>query len=483
MNSNESYSWKNQFISACLYYDTPSYSTDSITFVCSDHFQYIQYFQPNTNFSCSNFTTIRDQAAGSIYFYGCQMSRIKYNVCNVFRKLYTLNIESIELQYLPQEFFIGANFLTRLLASNNRLVEIVAGQFTFAPNLTEVDLSCNKINDVAGTAFKGTGFLQTLNLSHNHMETLHRNTFNDSTNLKVLDLSFNAIKKVENETFTNLSSLETLSLANNKLTTFPQGVLQQQMNLNIVNLSNNYLLVIELQVFGNLNNLELLDLSHNKLKKVVFSTMSSRHAHLETFRLNNNQLNDLNGFKHSMVPSLNLFSLNGNPFNCSYLESFLSDFDYHSSLSILDNSGTPIDIDNNIHGVNCVRNQSTIAKTDETSTTVEETKETKQVDHTEQNENDQALDIKNNLSNKSHDHSKNGLMIFVCVLSVISIVLIVGVFLWTRILMLKISSNITYSCAYNHGLEGRSPVATENDYEATLIGNTRHCCASNVNNN
>lgn len=89
------------------------------------------------------------------------------------------------------------------------------------------------------------------------------------------------------------------------------------MNLNTVNLSNNNLLVIELQVFGNSNNLESLDLSHNKLKIVVFNTMSSRHAHPETFRLNNNQLNDLNGFKHSMVPSLNWFSLNGNSFNCS----------------------------------------------------------------------------------------------------------------------------------------------------------------------
>lgn len=149
-------------------------------------------------------------------------------------------------------------------------------------------------------------------------------------------------------------------------------------------------------------------------------------------------------------------------------------------MSILDNSGSPIDIDNNIHDVNCVRNQSTIEKTDETSTTVEETKETKEIDDTEQ-KNDHALDIENNLSNKSLDHSTNGLMICVCVLSVISIVLVVGVFLWTRIL--KISSNINYSCTYNHGLEGRSPVATENDYEAILIGNARVYSASNIDNN
>lgn len=451
------FSSKNEFISDCLYYDTPNYSTDRITFVCSDNIHPIRYFDMFTSLKCTNLEHQRRQSAGFMNFRNCQMSRIKYNIFSAFSELYTLDIGSIELQYLSKDFFIRANYLKRLLASNNRLTEIVAGQFSNAPNLTEVDLSCNKI---AESVLTGARTLQILNLSHNHMETLYRDTFYDSTNLKVLDLSFNTIKKIENGTFANLASLETLSLANNKLTIFPRGAFHEQSNLNMVNLSNNNLLVIELKAFGKMDNLRILDLSQNNLTMVNFNPIGSRFPNLEILRLNNNQLGDLDGFKHFMVPSLNSFALNDNKFNCSYLEIFLNDFEYHSSLSNLDYTGSSSDIENNIHGVNCIRNPSSTIEPDDTMN---------------------IREIKASGSTESINHFSHGLVIFSCILSIICVILIFGVFVWAKRMMLNMNNNMNYSCAYNHvnGLEERSTPTVENDFETVLI-NKQECRTSNM---
>lgn len=452
MNRSGVFSLKNEFISDCSYFNTPKYSTDRITFICSDNFHPIQYFDPFTSLKCSNFGYKRRQGAGFMNFQNCQMSRIKYDIFEAFNELHTLDIGSIELQYLSKEFFIGSNSLKQLLASKNRLTEIVTGQFGYARNLIEVDFSYNKIADCDLT---GASSLQILNLSHNHIETLHRNTFHDSLNLKVLDLSFNTINKIENGTFANLSSLETLSLANNKLIIFPLGILPEQTNLKMVDLSNNSLLLIELKSFGSVNSLKILDLSQNNLTMLKFGPMGSRFAHLETLRLNNNQLRDLHGFKHSMMPSLNSFALNDNKFNCSYLKIFLDDFEYHSSLSNLDNTGSAIDMDNNIHGVSCIRYPSTIIiKPDDTP-------------------GDDEVQVHEHVSTKTINHLSHGLVICLCILSIIlCVILILGVFVWTKRMILNMNNDMNYSFTYNnqvHGSEGRSQPPVENDYETVLI--------------
>lgn len=205
---------RKEFIGGCLYYSTTMWKTNSITYICFDQYRYIE---SNITFmKCSNYSYSDSYArTGCLHFKNCQFSRIKFDIFAYYYQLYTLNISSIELQYLSEEFFHKANYLSRLFASNNRLTEIVHGQFDYTSELTEVDFSYNKINVIAESAFIGTVSLQKLNLSHNHILKLHRKTFDNSRNLTILDLSFNDIQTLENETFTNLASLKSLSLAHN----------------------------------------------------------------------------------------------------------------------------------------------------------------------------------------------------------------------------------------------------------------------------
>lgn len=42
------YSLKNEFISDCLYYDTPKYETDIITFVCDNKYRLNNFFDLST---------------------------------------------------------------------------------------------------------------------------------------------------------------------------------------------------------------------------------------------------------------------------------------------------------------------------------------------------------------------------------------------------------------------------------------------------
>lgn len=284
---------RNEFIGECSYYRNPNWIFDWKTFICFDHFRY--FGSQITEMKCSNTRFLDDVRSndwiGTIDFENCQMSRIKFDIFNTYYNLRLLNISSIELQYLPEESFIGAQSLEKILASNNRLIEVIPSQFINAPKLLEIDFSINKIIDIAESAFTGIEELQILNLSHNHIETLHRNTFQELMNLTILDLSFNNIRKIENTTFANLESLEFLSLAHNELLIFEAGIMPEKTNLQKLNLSNNKLLRVALKSFGELNNVELINLCYNQLKEIIFNPMGSRFPHLEIFRLNNNQFN------------------------------------------------------------------------------------------------------------------------------------------------------------------------------------------------
>lgn len=141
----------------------------------------------------------------------------------------------------------------------------------------------------------------------------------------------------------------------------------------------------------------------------------------------------------------------------------------------MDNAGTRLDTENNIHGVNCIRNASTVEITDETPTAVEETEE---IYLTEQNKSDPDTHIENKDPNRRHDHLSNSLLISLCVFCAVSnVLIIIGAKFWTKRVMFKTN----YNCIYNPGLEGRSPVATGNDYETVLVGDGA-CCASNIDN-
>lgn len=241
---NESFqvnSIKNEYICDCLYNSTPSYSSDTITFICFDNWRLVDFFTPvyPPYFKCPSDTGWWN--AGLMNFRDFQLTKINYNIFGAFERLYALNVSSMGIRELPKEFFIDANYLRRLNATNNRLTEISESQFAHASNLTEVDFSYNRIDHIDEKAFMGTDQLQVVNISHNHIVTVHPKIFAHSSNLETLDLSFNDILKIKSATFIHLAILEFLSLSNNNLTNIESGALASQKHIRTIHLSDNKL--------------------------------------------------------------------------------------------------------------------------------------------------------------------------------------------------------------------------------------------------
>lgn len=216
---------KKEFIGDCSYLDTPAYSTDEITFICIDKLKPINYFNTDESVSilCHTSTITNRQLYGIMHFRNCQISRIKYDIFGVYKGLHTLNISGIELKYLPSDFFIGAERLTKLLATNNRLTDIHASQFTHAINLTEVDFSFNQIHQINKSVFSGAGSIEKLRFSHNKIEYFHPKAFEHLLNVQTLDLSHNSLTSVQANFSTN-QKLRFLDLSHNFIKSIDLGM-------------------------------------------------------------------------------------------------------------------------------------------------------------------------------------------------------------------------------------------------------------------
>lgn len=102
--------------------------------------------------------------------------------------------------------------------SKNRIFALQQGLFSPLKDLTAIDLSQNKVNQIHIKAFQGLqSNLKMLNLSHNLLGEVYSYTFASLTNLQLLDLSHNHIGALGYGSFKGLSNLKVLYLTGNSL--------------------------------------------------------------------------------------------------------------------------------------------------------------------------------------------------------------------------------------------------------------------------
>lgn len=405
---------RNEFIGDFLY----NAETSSITFICFDHIYPVRYFEHSVQFKCSNYSKDLPYSGRGIHFQNCQMSRIKYNITETFFNLHTFNASSIELQYLPKSTFDGSKELRTFLASNNRLKRISESQFEYAKQLRHADFSYNQINHIDENAFMGAEKLEILNMSHNRMSELLLNTFAPLIQLKTLDMSFNEFVRIQNQVYVKLLSLEHLFLE-----------------------------------FNNLTKIEPQALDHMDV--------------LEVLHLNNNHLMDLDNLKGSNFPSLHSLVIVDNNFNCSYLRNFFQIPDHEHFLKALNETKSSDDSENSVHGVGCIDNPEPIAieKTTSIRTTISSKTKLEIVadDNYIPNESVHSVDKKDH--DKIDHHLTNKLLICLCVLAIICIILIIGVFSWQVKVIRREINNMNYKCTYyKYGIEEAASIKI-NSYE------------------
>lgn len=490
---------RNEYIGACSYYEhyPANLGQDIVTLFCYDSVRKNSIFTPQrTILECANKHKNYGYQAGTILFQSCQMSRIKYNISTAFIRFHTLNISSIELQYLPNDFFTGAKYLKTLIASNNRLLEIPSLQFSQCSQLTDVDYSYNKIHHIEEDAFGGVNTINKLNLSHNHIIELPSKTFANLSQLEIVDLSYNGIENLVPYIFANLSKLHHLDLSFNNLKYFQNDVISSQPNLQFLQLSHNNLTIVEMATFAKHKNLHFLDLSYNSIKRIGFNA-TPRMENLEQLHINENKICDLEGFKNLLFPSLISFAITGNKFSCSYLTKFLNSFEYHSSLSVLHRTSSPDD--NQVHGVNCYQYPSTLPETstipigilsskDNEDTTISEfTKnaenalskdtqisyDTTTAHYTRYEQNMLTTTIQSHtqsLDDSSTSHTIKHLLIVLCVLVTLNVGIMIIKIIQNRKAASRTSAT-NYNCAYSRDIGQIIPSVAENQYETISIGN------------
>lgn len=465
---------RNGSIGSCLYEsNSTDYAKDIVTFQCYDSERPNAIFKQPIFLECSNKRKMFGYTVGTIRFQNCQMSRIKYNISRIFTGFHTLNISSIELQYLPAIFFAGAKKLTTLIASNNRLLEISSKQFALCPGLTDVDYSFNKINHIEEDGLGGAGTIKKLNLSHNHITTIPANVFANLPNLTTVDLSFNGIQKLLPIMFGDSSTDSSIT---------------GQWNLQYLLLSHNDLTFVDMATFAKQTQLSVLDLSYNFIKRIDFGAL--RFPHIEQFDINDNQLLDLDGFKNSLFQSLHAFAITGNRFNCSYLRRFLDSFEYHSSLSVLHlTSSGMYDDEEHVHGVDCYNVQSTQEpSTLSTENWTEVTTDVTTIDNTPTGNGIRTdtttipttpykIDITttkttinpmetmtNNVTDTTVAHAIKNVLIVLCVLIALNVAVVIIKVVRSR-KAVSIPMATKYRCAYTRGVSQIYPAGTENQYE------------------
>jgi Leucine-rich repeat (LRR) protein len=214
------------------------------------------------------------------FFQSLNIQNLRYE--GNFEREYTFPIESLNSQETIEELTISYNdmsqipeFFVPILRSMKKLRKInfcysLIGSvevFVDLPNVEEIKLESNEIEELPANAFKGCPRLTNLELTNNPIKVLRGDEFVQLTGLKSLDILYAKLASIAPITFHPLRSLEWLGLGDSFVgtnNTISEEVFIHSTNLKQIFLSGNDIQAIHPEAFSNLHNLFRLDLNGNK---------------------------------------------------------------------------------------------------------------------------------------------------------------------------------------------------------------------------
>nr|XP_034303888.1 leucine-rich repeat-containing protein 24-like [Crassostrea gigas] len=144
--------------------------------------------------------------------------------------------------------------LERLYMAFSNVQSITSG--SLPPTLITLDLSFNKIGEIAQNTLKGLTRLKVLNLSGNNGTELQLSAFNDLSKLTELYLAEMCLKALDKRFLDNLPILKVLDLHGNKLKQLDWSFTRTATNLAYIDISGN--------IFTELSNSSIMTLPHIK---------------------------------------------------------------------------------------------------------------------------------------------------------------------------------------------------------------------------
>lgn len=196
-------------------------------------------------------------------------------------------------KHLPkhvQILFLSGNNLSRL--SEDSFAELL-------PELTDLHLAGNMIEQVEPNTFTNLPSLRLLDISDNQLLSFSPEAFHINNNLQELNLS----RSVYNDSY--FSEVATL---------FQNGT----PGLTVLDLSSNNLFYLPENIFANLANLSRLDLRNNSLVSIGNGTL--KNLHLLNLDLRDNSFKELTDVSLAELSLQQGLWLGGNPWDCNCIE-------------------------------------------------------------------------------------------------------------------------------------------------------------------
>ncbi|VDD77726.1 unnamed protein product [Mesocestoides corti] len=242
------------------------------------------------------------------------------------------NLESLHitgdrsLGALPDGVFAGLGAsLRQLNLSANALTALTGAEFAGLGSqnsrLDEVDLSNNRMRDLAAGCFQAFRRVRRLNLEGNLIAELRPDVFTGLEFLEELNLRSNPIDVIIGGTFGSLSKLRKLFISGvgstTSLAALTPGMLYGLHALRQLEFSNLGIATINVETFMEMRQLQELDLSGNLLTEVpqlAFKRMvlAQRTARFQRLNLSNNRIICLPDGSFSDFPQLKYLDLSGN---------------------------------------------------------------------------------------------------------------------------------------------------------------------------
>lgn len=262
------------------------------------------------------------------------------------RKLRKLDLTGNLLTGTPSVgMFIGTeDTLQELLLPYNKLTGW-SNEHRFS-TLKLLDLSNNRLNEIAFNAIEQMPELQHLNLSGNirlgnglPAEIVSQRT---QSRLRILDLRKTGLHKLPSKMLSSLKAIEELYLGNNMITELNEHSFVNLPNMTSIDLSHNRITAIKSQTFINVMSIRELNLSYNRLVSYSGETFNTGTG-LEKLDLSNNRLSYISPTSFRIHPRLEYLSLADNRLTYFPATELITGLQYLKTVDLSGNKLTAVD--------------------------------------------------------------------------------------------------------------------------------------------
>ncbi|KAL3266164.1 hypothetical protein HHI36_010349 [Cryptolaemus montrouzieri] len=311
-----------------------------------------EYNNLERTYSCINITTsFPHQFYGNYHLrcVNCNIPKFTEGTFDFNNNLETFNVSYSKINIISRRSFSRLTSVQFIYLNNNEIREIAENAFSGAKQLYELHLEHNHLKRLRPKFLNELGTI-SINLSFNRLEEIADKSFVGVSNVLFLDLSNNKIEKMRRHSFEGLDMLELLNLSNNKICFLPLGVFSSLKVLKNLDLSNNKLNSFGLGVFSGLTSLNTINLANNSLPYFDGEFLLSLE-NLQTLDISGNGIYYFDTFAiPENSPSLKSLKLDGNIFSCNNLKNMVR---YFKKSNIRIESSVEIYEVQNIFGIVC----------------------------------------------------------------------------------------------------------------------------------